>query len=95
MVNFANGYFGHELKTRAIGGNLKMNLNSNFLDNELFQGNLDIAIIISNNTYYYIFDDKENYTIDITPFYNLYLAKGVINEVQYEYALKNYRGGGR
>lgn len=70
-----------------------MNSKHKLIDNELFHGRLDIAIILVNKDYYFIFDDKENFTIDIAPFYDSYLRNGIINKDQYEYAIKNYRGG--
>lgn len=63
------------------------------LENKVFNGELEIAIFVVNSKHYFIFDDKENYVIDIRPFYKDYLAKKIISLEQYNNALKIYRGG--
>lgn len=70
-----------------------MNMESKFICDEIFEGRLDIAAFISKDQVFFIFDDKENFVIDITPFYQRYFLKGIINKDQLEYALTNYRGG--
>ncbi|WP_386698377.1 hypothetical protein [Lonepinella sp. MS14436] len=70
-----------------------MNSINDSIINEIFEGRLDIAIIISKREYYFVFDDKEDFVIDIRPFYLSYLKRKIITEEQYDYALKNYRGG--
>ena len=59
----------------------------------IFEGNLDIAIIIFNQEVKFIFDNKENFVIDINPFYERYFKKGIINLDQYKYAINHYRNG--
>ncbi|MDY6215283.1 hypothetical protein [Actinobacillus porcinus] len=70
-----------------------MNLENKFLLNEIFEGRMDIAIFILDSKCFFVFDDKENFTIDIRPFYNRYLSNGNITREQYDNALKIYRGG--
>lgn len=63
------------------------------LMNSVFEGYVEIAIIVSEGNHYFIVDDKENFVIDIKPFYDLYLEKGIFNKESYLCALKNFRGG--
>ena len=59
----------------------------------IFEGHAEIAIIVSQGNHYFVVDDKENFVIDIKPFYDLYLEKGIFDNERYLYALKNFRGG--
>ncbi|MCW9732233.1 hypothetical protein L5B97_01820 [Avibacterium sp. 20-15] len=70
-----------------------MNLENDFLLNEIFEGRIDIAIFVVDRNYLFVFDDKENFTIDIRPFYKRYLNDGIITKEQYTYAINHYRGG--
>ncbi|KAE9525991.1 hypothetical protein [Testudinibacter aquarius] len=70
-----------------------MNLVKSEIIKKIFDGELDIAIFTINSNQYFIFDDKENYTVDIKPFYNDYLNRNIISLEQYKYAIVNYRGG--
>lgn len=70
-----------------------MSMENKFLCDAIFNGYLDIAAFVSEGHVFFIFDDKENFVIDITPFYKRYFLKGIINAEQLEYALINYRGG--
>ena len=63
------------------------------LETRVFNGELDIAIFVVNSKHYFIFDDKENYIIDIRTIYKDYLEKEIISHNQYIQALKLYRGG--
>ena len=63
------------------------------LETRVFNGELDIAIFVVNSKHYFIFDDKENYVIDIRTIYKDYLEKEMISYNQYIQALKLYRGG--
>lgn len=63
------------------------------LETRVFNGELDIAIFVVNSKHYFIFDDKENYVIDIRTIYKDYLEKEIISYNQYIQALKLYRGG--
>ena len=63
------------------------------LETRVFNGELDIAIFVVNSKQYFIFDDKENYIIDIRTIYKDYLEKEIISHNQYIQALKIYRGG--
>ena len=63
------------------------------LETRVFNGELDIAIFVVNSKHYFIFDDKENYIIDIRTIYKDYLEKEMISYNQYIQALKLYRGG--
>lgn len=63
------------------------------LATSIFNGDTDIAIIVSKGEHYFITDNKENFVIDIRPFYDSYLEKGIINISEYNYALTNFRGG--
>lgn len=63
------------------------------LMNAIFEGYAEISVIVSKGNHYFIVDDKENFVIDIKPFYDLYLEKGILNNESYLYALKNFRGG--
>ena len=63
------------------------------LETRVFNGELDIAIFVVNSKHYFIFDDKENYIIDIITIYKDYLEKEIISHNQYIQALKIYRGG--
>ena len=61
-----------------------MNMDNKDILRNIFEGNLDIAIIIFNQEVKFIFDNKENFVIDINPFYERYLKKGIINLDQYK-----------
>ena len=63
------------------------------LETRVFNGELDIAMFVVNSKHYFIFDDKENYIIDIRTIYKDYLEKEIISHNQYIQALKIYRGG--
>ena len=63
------------------------------LETRVFNGELDIAIFVVNSKHSFIFDDKENYIIDIRTIYKDYLEKEIISHNQYLQALKIYRGG--
>ena len=63
------------------------------LETRVFNGELDIAIFVVNSKHYFIFDDKENYVIDIRTIYKDYLEEEMISYNQYIQALKLYRGG--
>ena len=63
------------------------------LETRVFNGELDIAIFVVNSKHSFIFDDKENYIIDIRTIYKDYLEKEIISHNQYIQALKIYRGG--
>lgn len=73
--------------------NIENNNEYEFLLNSIFEGHLEIAIIVSQGKHYFIIDDKENFVIDIKPFYDLYLEKGILDKESYTYALKEFRGG--
>ncbi len=64
-----------------------------FLLNSIFEDSCGIAIIVSKGRHYFIVDDKENFVIDIKPFYDSYLEKGILDENSYTFALKEFRGG--
>lgn len=73
--------------------NIKNNNQYEFLLNSIFEGSCEIAIIVSQGKHYFIVDDKENFVIDIKPFYDSYLEKGILGENSYTFALKEFRGG--
>jgi len=73
--------------------NIENNNQYEFLLNSIFEGYSEIAIIVSQGKHYFIVDDKENFVIDIKPFYDAYLAKGILDENSYTFALKEFRGG--
>ena len=52
------------------------------LETRVFNGELDIAIFVVNSKHYFIFDDKENYIIDIRTIYKDYLEKEIISHNQ-------------
>jgi hypothetical protein len=64
-----------------------------FLLNSIFEDSCEVAIIVSKGKHYFIVDDKENFVIDIKPFYDSYLEKGILDENSYTFALKEFRGG--
>lgn len=70
-----------------------MSLENDFLVNEIFEGRIDIAVFSIDSNYIFVFDDKENFTIDMKPFYDKYLSEKIINQNEYEYAIRNCRGG--
>lgn len=70
-----------------------MNLENKFLLNEIFEGRIDIAIFVVNSNYIFVFDDKDNFTIDMKPFYEKYFIDKIITREEYEYAIQNCRGG--
>ncbi len=55
-----------------------MNMDNKDILRNIFEGNLDIAIIIFNQEVKFIFDNKENFVIDINPFYERYLKKELL-----------------
>lgn len=63
------------------------------LENMVFAGELEIAIFVVNRKHHFVFDDKENYIIDIETIYKRYLENGIISPEQYEKSLHFYRGG--
>ena len=63
------------------------------LANRVFNGELEIAVFVVDSKHYFIFDDKENYIIDIKPFYDDYLERHMISLEQYHNALTMCRGG--
>ncbi|MBP1483056.1 hypothetical protein [Acinetobacter nosocomialis] len=73
--------------------NIENNNQYEFLLNSIFEGSCEIAIIVSQRKHYFIIDDKENFVIDIKPFYDSYLEKGILDENSYSFALKEFRGG--
>lgn len=73
--------------------NLKDNIEYSKFISALFEGQLEIAVIVSKGKHYFVFDDKENFVIDIKPFYDSYLEKGIIDKKNYLYALNKFRGG--
>ncbi|MFJ1518660.1 hypothetical protein ACG59Z_01980 [Acinetobacter sp. ABJ_C1_1] len=72
---------------------IKNNNKYEFLLNSIFEDSCEIAIIVSKGKHYFIVDDKENFVIDIKPFYDSYLEKGILDENSYSFALKEFRGG--
>ncbi|MDO7217777.1 hypothetical protein [Acinetobacter nosocomialis] len=72
---------------------IKNNNKYEFLLNSIFEDSCEIAIIVSKGKHYFIVDDKENFVIDIKPFYDSYLEKGIHDENSYSFALKEFRGG--
>lgn len=73
--------------------NIEDNNQYEFLLHSIFEGVCEIAIIVSEGNHYFIIDDKENFVVDIKPFYDRYLEIGIINKENYTYALKEFRGG--
>lgn len=59
----------------------------------LFNGEKSIGIFVVGGEYLYVVDDKENFCIDVHPYYQAYLEKGYITKDQYVESLEIFRGG--
>ncbi|MDH1300253.1 hypothetical protein [Achromobacter sp. GD03932] len=60
---------------------------------ELWMGDKGIAFFVHSGMFYWVFDEKFNFSLDAEREYRAYLDKGHINRKQYDAACLSFRGG--